>query len=223
MIKTIVFDIGGVLVDWDPRYLFRTLIDDEQAMEHFLTRVCSPEWNHSLDLGRSWEDARTELVTRHPEHEGLIDQYWDRWLEMFSGPIHETVDILMDVKRRGYPVYGLTNWNDVKFEVALREFPFLNLFDGRIVSGEEKLAKPDPAIYKLLLEKFNLNPKETLFIDDRIENVQAARDLGIEAVQFISPKDLEDRMTGYGIFPELADDDLREAQGCGGGCSCHSR
>ncbi|MDD3019770.1 MAG: HAD family phosphatase [Alphaproteobacteria bacterium] len=223
MIKSIVFDIGGVLVDWNPRYFYRTMMDNEQDIEYFLTQVCSPDWNHTLDLGRPWEEARLELVGRHPEHEKLIDLYWDRWLEMFNGPIHETVDILMDVKRRGYPVYGLTNWNDVKFEVALREFPFLNLFDGRIVSGEEKLAKPDPAIYKLLLEKFNLNPKETLFVDDRLENIEAARNLGIEAVQFISPKDLEDKMAGYGIFPDLEDQEDMASQGCGGGCSCHSR
>ncbi|HRK96884.1 MAG TPA: HAD family phosphatase [Alphaproteobacteria bacterium] len=226
MIKNIVFDIGGVLVDFNPRYLYRTILDDNQDIEHLLTHICTPEWNHTLDLGRSWDDASVELKNKYPEKSYLIDLYWERWLDMFSGPIHETVDILMDVKRRGYPVYALSNWNDKKFVVALKEFPFLGLFDGRIVSGEVKLAKPDPAIYKLLLESYRLNPRETLFIDDLPKNIQAARDLGFEAIQFISPRDLEERMTEYGIFPQKTESDMGEhdeSVGCGRGCSCHSR
>lgn len=220
-IKNIIFDIGAVLLDWNPRYYYRQVMKDEVEIEKFLTEICTFDWNHSLDLGRPWAEARAEKVSKFPSYEDHIDAYWDNWLEMFSGPIHESVDILMDVKRRGFPVYALTNWNDVKFQVALKEFPFLNLFNGRIVSGEVKLAKPDVRIYQCLLDTYNLNPSESLFIDDRIENVEAARKLNIEAVQFISPRQLEKDMIAYGIIPNDGDDITEASSGCGKNCTCH--
>lgn len=221
MIKNVIFDIGAVLVDWNPRYYYRNVMDDEARIEKFLGEICTFEFNHTLDLGRPWEEARAELMAKHPEYEDMINGYWDNWVEMFSGPIHESVDILMDIKRRGYPVYALSNWNDVKFPIAQEIFPFLRLFDGRIVSGEVKLAKPDPQIYQLLLDTYKLNPRESLFIDDRQENVDAARAFGIEAVQFISPLQLEKDLIQYGIIP-AGDDEEDEPRGCGGGCTCHS-
>ena len=237
MIRTVVFDLGGVLLDWDPRYLYRDLFKNDERMEHFLGTVCAPAWNHTLDLGRSWSDARQEAVERYPEYTEYIDMYWDRWLDMFSGPIHETVDLLMYLKRKKIPVLALSNWNDVKFQVALEEFPFLRLFDGRIVSGEVRLAKPDPAIYHMLLDTYKLNPRETFFVDDRLENVEAARNLGIEAVQFTSPAPLEKDLANHGLIPEAEagagggcsnhshdhDHDHDEQAGCGGGGSCHGR
>lgn len=222
MIKNVIFDIGAVLVDWNPRYYYRTVMDDEAQIEKFLTEVCHFEWNHTLDLGRPWDDARAELMAKFPEYETMIDAYWHNWLEMFSGPIHESVDILMDIKRRGYPVYALSNWNNVKFPIAMQEFPFLRLFDGRIVSGEVKLAKPDPRIYQLLLDTYNLNPRESLFIDDRLDNVESARALGIEAVQFISPRQLEQDLIQYGVIPVGDDAEEEPTMGCGAGCTCHS-
>lgn len=222
MIKNVVFDIGAVLVDWDPRYLYREVMQDVSDMEFFLKNVCSPEWNHTLDLGRTWEDARAEVIAKFPHYGNMIDIYWTRWLDMFSGPIHETVDILMSLKRMGVPLYALSNWNDVKFEVALKEFPFLRLFDGRIVSGEVKLAKPDPEIYRLLLNTYNLMPAETLFIDDRPENVAAARDLGIQAIQFISPAQLERDLVDLGFFTDTDTSAHHQTQErCGGNCTCH--
>lgn len=223
MIKNIIFDIGAVLVDWNPRYFYRTITKDEEMIEKFLSDVCHFDWNHTLDLGRPWEDARAEVVAKFPHHEEWIDMYWDRWLDMFSGPIHESVDILMDLKRRGYPVYGLTNWNDVKWPIALQEFPFLRLFDGRIVSGEVKLAKPDPAIYQLLLDTYTLNPRECLFIDDRMDNVQTAQNLGINAVQFVSPRQLEKDLIAYSIYEDGGEEDQPASQRCGGNCTCHSQ
>ncbi len=224
MIKNVIFDIGAVLVDWNPRYYYRTVIKDDAEIEKFLNEVCTFEWNHTLDLGRPWEDARAELIAKFPAYETMIDAYWHNWLDMFSGPIHESVDILMDIKRRGYPVYALSNWNDVTFQTALKEFPFLRLFDGRIVSGEVKLAKPDQRIYQLLLDTYQLNPRESLFIDDRLENVEAARLLGIESVQFVSPCQLERDLIDYGIIPAGHDDDGEDfaGTGCGAGCTCHS-
>lgn len=222
MIKNVIFDIGAVLVDWNPRYYYRTVIKDEARIEKFLTEIATFEFNHTLDLGRPWEDARAELMAKAPEYEDMINGYWDNWLEMFSGPIHESVDILMDIKRRGYPIYALSNWNDVKFPIAQEVFPFLRLFDGRIVSGDVKLAKPDPLIYQLLLDTYKLNPRECLFIDDRQDNVDAARALGIEAVQFISPRQLERDLIEYGIIPSDGNDAEEPIQGCGAGCTCHS-
>jgi 2-haloacid dehalogenase len=200
MIKNIIFDIGAVLVDWDPRYYYRRIMKDEAEVEKFLTEICTFEFNHSLDLGRPWDDARAELVSKYPEYTTHIDAYWNNWLDMFSGPIHGTVDILKDLKSRGFPVYALSNWNDVTFQVALREFPFLNLFDGRIVSGEVKVAKPDPRIYQLLLDTYKLIPHESLFIDDRKDNIDAASVFGIKAVQFISPEKLHEDLIAYGIY-----------------------
>lgn len=224
MIKAVVFDLGGVLLDWNPRYLYRDVIQDDTKMEYFLSTVCTDDWNLSLDKGRTWADARAEIVTRFPEHMDMIDMYWDRWLDMFTGPIHESVDILMDLKRRGYPLYALSNWNDVKFQVALQEFPFLRLFDGRIVSGDVKLVKPDPAIYQLLLDTYKLNPREIVFIDDRAINVEAARGQGIESIQFISPAQLERDLAGYGLFPDTDNsDDEPSKGGCGGHCTCHGQ
>ena len=224
MIKNIIFDLGQVLVDWDPRYLYRTLTDDEEKIEHFLSTVCTPEKNHLLDLGMPWQEWRDDLVAQYPDHADWIEMYWTRWLDMFSGPIHESVDILMELKRMGMPIYALTNWNDEKMDIALKEFPFFNLFDGRVVSGIEKLAKPDPEFYQILLDRYDLNPRECLFTDDKAENVQAARDLGIEAVLFTSPAALESDLVKYGVFPDDEEgDDDEEFHGCGGGCTCHSR
>lgn len=222
MIKNIVFDIGGVLLDWDPRNLYRTVFESDAEMEKFLGEVCTTQWNHTLDLGRPWEDAALELVTKFPDHKDHIYMYWDRWMDMFTGPIYESVDILMELKRMGVPLYALSNWNDQKFDGALKEFPFLHTFEKRIVSADVKLAKPDPAIYKLLLDTYDLNPRETLFIDDRMENVQAARDLGIEAIQFVNPYELEEKLIAYGVFPqdEESEDD-GDQHGCGGNCTCH--
>ena len=219
MIKNVIFDIGAVLVDWNPRYYYRTIINDEERIEKFLSEICTFEFNHTLDLGRPWDEARAELMLKAPDYADMIDDYWHKWLHMFAGPIHETVDILMDIKRRGYPVYALSNWNDVKFPIALQEFPFLRLFDGRIVSGEVKFAKPDLRIYQLLLDTYKLNPRQCLFIDDRLENVEAARKLGIEAVQFFNPRQLEQDLIQYGVIPSDAPDN--ETEGCGPGCSCH--
>jgi 2-haloacid dehalogenase len=223
MIKNVIFDVGEVLVDWNPRYLYRNLMSSEEEIEKFLAEVCTHDWNLSLDKGRAWDDARAEVVGKFPEYESMIDAYWERWLEMFEGPVHESVDILMDIKRRGFPVYALTNFNDVKWQVALNEFPYLRLFDGRIVSGEVRLAKPDPKIYQILLDTYHLNPRECLFIDDRAENVQGARNVGIEAVLFTTPRQLEHDLMQYGIIEGANEIEETEFKGCGGGCTCHGQ
>lgn len=228
-IKAVVFDFGGVLIDWNPRYVYRELLASEEEVEDFLANICTHEWNHQLDLGKSWDVSVAELSAKHPDKAHLIKAYKDRWVDMLGGPIHESVDLLMELKARGVPLYGLTNWSHETFGVAQKEFPFLRLFDGIVVSGEVKLAKPDPAIYEHLLSSFKLNPRETLFIDDRRENVQVAWDLGFNATQFLSPRQLEDDLVGYGLIPnddntynDDSDDDHSHGGGCcGGGCGCH--
>lgn len=224
MIKNIVFDLGGVLLDWNPRYLYRMMMDGEQEVENFLTHICTDAWNLEMDRGRNRQEAVDELVAKFPDKEHLITAYKTRWIEMFSGPIHESVDILMDLKRRGYPLYALSNWNDETFQIALQEFPFLRLFDGRIVSGEVKLVKPDPSIYRLLFDTYKLNPRECLFIDDRDENVAGARTCGMEAIRFISPAKLEQDLAAYHLFPDNGDEqETSHGMGCGGHCTCQNR
>ncbi len=204
MIKNIIFDIGAVLIDWNPRHYYRQMLKDDAEVEKFLNEICTHEWKHSIDLGRPWEDARSELVSKHPEYTHCIDAYWHNWQEMVCEPIQESVKILIDLKQKGFPIYALSNWNHITFQGALQKFDFLNLFDGRIVSGEVKIAKPDPRIYQLLLDTYQLTPQESLFIDDRLENVEAARCFGIKSIQFISPQDLEKELTHHGVYKKKA-------------------
>ena len=194
MPKTVVFDLGGVLIDWNPRYVYRQLFDDEAEMETFLSGVCTPEWNVAQDAGRTIDEAVAEATSRHPEKAALIKVYYDRFDEMMAGPIDGTVDILARLHQRQTPCYALTNWSAETFPLARKRFDFLGWFKGIVVSGEEKLMKPDPAIYRLLLERFALAPQDTVFIDDSPRNVQAAAELGLHAVHFTSPSALNDEL-----------------------------
>lgn len=225
-IKAIVFDIGGVLLDWDPRYLYRKLIPDEAEMETFLHTVCNNAWNLEQDRGRDWKEAVNLLTQQHPDKADLIKAYDERWPEMVQSAIHGTVDIMMELRSRGYKLYSITNFSEEKLEYSMKEYPFLRGFDGIIVSGKVKLLKPDPAIYKALLDEYDLNPRQLLFIDDRRENVQAAWDAGYHAVQFLSPAQLEQDLIAANIltFPEEDfADDSEEMDGCCSGCSCQTR
>lgn len=194
MPKTIVFDLGGVLVDWNPRYVYRQLFDDETEMEAFLSQVCSPEWNVAQDAGRTVTEAVAEATSRHPEKAALIEAYYERFDEMMAGPIDGTVEILARLHQLQTPCYALTNWSAETFPLARNRFEFMGWFKDIVVSGEEKLIKPDPAIYRLLLERFALEPQDTVFIDDSPRNVQAAAELGLHAVHFTSPSALNDEL-----------------------------
>jgi 2-haloacid dehalogenase len=194
----IIFDLGGVLIDWNPSYLFDTLFDDNEKKKHFFEKICTSEWNEEQDAGRSIKEATELLVNRHPEWKEYIEAYYGRWEEMLGGPIHETVEIFRDLKQSGtYRLYALTNWSGELFPIALERYDFLHWFDGRVVSGNEKMRKPFPEFYQLTLNRFALQPERTLFIDDNLRNVKAAEDLGIQAIHFESPaqlrKDLEAR------------------------------
>jgi 2-haloacid dehalogenase len=184
MKKIIVFDLGGVLIDWNPRYMYRKIFDNENDMDLFLSEVCTPEWNIQQDAGRSLAEATAERIALFPQKQSLIEAFYDRWEEMLSGEIVETVEILRELKSRGETLYALTNWSDETFPIALQRFDFLHWFEGTLVSGSENLAKPDPAIFHLLLHRYNLQAENCLFIDDSKTNIEAAANIGFETHHF---------------------------------------
>lgn len=185
MITTVIFDLGAVLIDWNPRYVFKHLFVTKEAMEYFLENICNNEWNELQDAGRSFEDATKILIQKFPEYSAEIEAYYGRWEEMLAGPIHETVSLLSKIKTDNkYRLLALTNWSAESFPIALKRFEFLSWFDGIVVSGEEKLKKPDPEIFNLLLDRYLLNSSECLFIDDNINNIKSAKVLGFQCVHF---------------------------------------
>jgi 2-haloacid dehalogenase len=189
-VKAAVFDLGGVLIDWDPRYLYRKLLADEAAVEEFLATVCTPEWNAEQDRGRPFAEGIAELVERHPAHAAAIAAFHERWPEMLGGDIPGAVELLAELRATGLPLYALTNWSAETFVLARERFEFLDWFDGLLVSGEERIIKPDPAIFELLLDRFGLDPGSTLYVDDSEANVAAAAALGLDAVRFTGPEGL---------------------------------
>ncbi len=200
MERTVVFDLGGVLIDWNPRYLYRRLFDgDEVAMEHFLSTVCTPEWNALQDAGRPFWVATEELVERHPEHAELIRAFYGEWREMIGGPIAGTVELLAELRRRGTRLYALTNWGEAFPEVR-REVDFLDWFEGIVVSGEEGVAKPDPMMFRILAERYQLTPALTTYIDDSPANVVQAARQGFDAIHFRSPEQLRLELAGRGLL-----------------------
>jgi 2-haloacid dehalogenase len=202
--KAVVFDLGGVLIDWDPRHLYRKLLADEAAVEEFLATVCTPEWNAEQDRGRPFAEGVAELVERHPEHAANIAAYHERWPEMVTGDIPGTVEVLAELRAAGVPLYALTNWSGETFAITRGRFEFLEWFDGLLVSGEERVTKPDPAIFRLLLERFGLDPAATVFVDDAEANVAAARRLGIDAVRFTGPDDLRRELVARRLLARSA-------------------
>ena len=199
--RIVVFDIGGVLLRWDPRFLYRKLFaGDERAMEEFLATVCTVEWNERQDAGRTFAEAHAELVPKHPDKTHLIEAFGNRFDEMIAGPIEGTVDILADLKRAGVPRYALTNWSAETFPPARARFEFLSWFDGIVVSGEEGVIKPDPRIFRILLKRHCIAPDEAVFIDDNPGNAAAARVLGIHSIHFRSPELLRRELETLGIL-----------------------
>ncbi|HKX30973.1 MAG TPA: HAD family phosphatase [Blastocatellia bacterium] len=195
----IIFDLGGVLIDWNPRHLYRQLFDDEAAMEKFLSEVCTPHWNEQQDAGRPFADAVELLVAEHPQSEHHIRAYWDRWLEMIGGEIEPTVTVMAELKAAGYPLYGLSNWSAETFKRTRHLFEFLDWFEDLVISGEVKLIKPDPRIFELLLRKIGRPSHECVYIDDSAANVSAAERLGFEAILFSSAAQLRKELAGLGV------------------------
>lgn len=197
--ETVIFDLGGVLIDWDPRYLYRKLFDDEARMEHFLATVCNRDWIERQDEGRSFAEGVAELAARHPALKHQIEAFWTRWPEMLSGAIDGTVEVLRELKQGGLRLYALSNWSAETWPHALDRFAFLQWFDGLVISGLEGLKKPDPEIYELLLSRFEVDAPRALFIDDLRVNVQAAKDSGLEAIEFRNAAALRRDLVGRGL------------------------
>ena len=189
-INTIIFDFGGVLIDWNPRYLYRDLFDDPDKMEWFLENICTGEWNLEQDRGRPLSVGTALLKERFPEHEEFINSFYGKWEDMLKGEIRETVEILYDLKKK-YKVYGLTNWSAETFPIALKRFSFLKELDGIVVSGEEEMIKPDKKIFKLLLDRYYLKAENSLFIDDNLDNIKAAAEMGFQTIHFESAEKLK--------------------------------
>ncbi len=199
-LTTIIFDLGGVLIDWDPRQLYRQIFSTEVEVDNFLKEIATMDWNEQQDAGRSLDVATQILVDQYPQWQQEIQAYYSRWEEMLVGPIHRTVALLEQLKSQDkYRLLALTNWSAETFPIALRRYDFLNWFEGILVSGEEGLKKPDPAIYELILKRYGVNRKESIFIDDNLRNVLAARDLGIESIHYTSTDDLIDQLEQAGV------------------------
>jgi 2-haloacid dehalogenase len=183
--NTVIFDLGGVLIDWNPRYLYRKIFKTEEEVTWFLENVCTSEWNDHQDAGRSFDEATEELVVKFPEHELPIRAWYGRWQETIGGRIHETVDILTEIKEsKKYKLYALTNWSAETFPWALANFEFLHWFDGIVVSGIEKSRKPFPEFYQILFDRYQINPAQAIFIDDNFKNVEGALKVGLPTVHF---------------------------------------
>jgi 2-haloacid dehalogenase len=202
MIEAVVFDLGGVLIDWDPRYLYRSLFDDERSMEAFLSTVTTPEWNERQDLGRSFADGIAELADAFPQHADLIAAYRTGWDEMLAGEIAGATDLLAELLEAAVPLYALTNWSAETFPIARRRFPWLGRFRGVIVSGEEGIGKPDLRIFELVLSRFGLRADRTLFVDDRQGNLAAAERCGFRSLLFTSTGQLRASLVAENLLPE---------------------
>jgi 2-haloacid dehalogenase len=203
-IDAVIFDLGGVLLDWNPRYLYRQMFDDEDAMERFLRDVCTMEWHEANDRGVPFEVTCAQLAAEHPEHAEHIWAWGTRTEEMIGGPIDESVTILRELKDRGVPVYALTNMEATTYPQRRERFDFMRWFDGTVVSSSEGVVKPDARIFRLLLDRYGLEAEATLMIDDNPRNVDAARTLGMPTVLFESPEGLRRVLVDAGLLAPAA-------------------
>jgi 2-haloacid dehalogenase len=200
-IRAVVFDLGGVLLDWDPRHLYRKLFSDEAEMEQFLAERCTPAWHEPHDRGVPAAESCADLAARFPDQAELIWAWADRSEEMVAGEIPASVEVLRDVLATGLPCYALTNMEAETYPRRLARFPFLSWFDGTVVSGFEGVAKPDPEIFDRVLTRFALDPSTTLMIDNTVENIEAARHAGMQTILFRSPEQLRRALHDAGVLP----------------------
>lgn len=201
-IDTIIWDLGGVLIDWSPQYVFNeNYFKSEEKRDYFFRHICTSDWNEEQDAGRSIVEATQLLVTQFPDWEGPIRDYYGRWTDMLNGPLQGTVDLLKMLKDSNkFKQYALTNWQANLFDIALVRYDFLHWFDGRVVSGEEKTRKPFPEFYQRLLNRYDVDPARALFIDDNLRNVKAAEELGIKSIHFHNPGQLKQAFGSINIL-----------------------
>lgn len=200
-IDTVIFDLGGVLIDWNPEYVFLDVFKgDRKKMQWFFDNICTSDWNENQDAGYLIAKATEERIALFPEYKKEIEMFYGRWVEMLGDAIEGTITILKAfVNSKNYKVVALTNWSAETFPIALEKFEFLQWFEGIIVSGEEKTRKPFDAIYNLTLERFNIKAENAIFIDDNLRNIEAANNLGINGIHFKSPEDLAQQLKKYNI------------------------
>jgi 2-haloacid dehalogenase len=197
-----IFDLGGVLVEWDPRFLYRKLFDgDDGAMEHFLANVCTTQWNERQDAGRSFDEATQELLPHHADKIELIEAFGKRFDEMVPGAIDGSVEVLAELKSHGVPLYAITNWSAETFPPLRKRFEFLSWFQAIVVSGDEGMMKPDPRIFRVLFERHAVVPSSAVFIDDVADNAAAAEALGVHGIHFRSPDQLRHELVSVGMLP----------------------
>ncbi|MFT4850415.1 MAG: 2-haloacid dehalogenase [Sediminicola sp.] len=199
-IKNIIFDFGGVLVDWNPRYLFKDIFNDDEKMEHFLGNICTENWNIQQDAGRTLADGTKILQEQFPEDSEMIQQFYDGWEVMLKDEITENTKLLNKFDRKKFRLWGLTNWSSETFPIALERFDFFKEFEGIVVSGDEKMIKPNDDIYLLLLERYSLKAEESIFIDDNYKNIVAANKLGFQTIHFTELVNLEKRLQELGLL-----------------------
>lgn len=198
-LKNIIFDFGGVIIDWDPRYFYRDYFKNESDMNFFLGNIATNAWNTEQDRGRSLEKGTEKLVKEHPFFEKEIRAYYDNWTTMLKGDIPQNVAILRQLDGL-YPLYGLTNWSSETFPYALEHYDFFKIFEGKIVvSGDEKLIKPDPKIFQVLLDRYAIKAEESVFIDDNSDNIKTALDLGFSCIHVKANTDLSKELNALGI------------------------
>jgi 2-haloacid dehalogenase len=198
-VTTVVFDIGNVLIEWDPRYLYRRIFKTPEEIEHFLSTICTSAWNLEFDRGRSFSEGVAELVAKHPQHETAIRAFDERWDEMIPGLVPGTLALMERLEARDVPLYAITNFSAEKYAGARVRFPFFDRFRGVIVSGRERVLKPDRAIFDLLMNRYELRPADCLFVDDSKANIAGARAAGMEAHHFRGAEGLEAELAARGL------------------------
>jgi len=192
-----LFDLGGVFFDWDPHFFYKDVFSDTEERENFLNNICNDEWNIQQDAGRLIKDAENDLIKKFPNYEDKIKLYYKNHQKMFRKIFKNSVDVLNDLKNKNYECYVLSNWSWETFQGMEIKYPFLNKFNGLIISGKEKLIKPDLEIYNLAINRFKLIPEETVFIDDKIENIEAASKLGFLTIHLINPEIITHEINTY--------------------------
>jgi 2-haloacid dehalogenase len=200
-IKAIIFDFGGVLIEWDPRRLYqRYFPGNREDMEHFLNEVDFMRWNAHQDRGRTFKEGVADLSRQFPQHAHLIQAYHDNWKDSIGAACWDTVEIMKQLKAKGYPLYGLSNWSAETFPLAREKYDFFNLLDDMVISGHVGYVKPEPEIYQILLERIRRPARECLFIDDSLPNIRQANTMGFDTIHFTSPEQLNEELTRLGLL-----------------------
>ncbi|MBP5403958.1 MAG: HAD family phosphatase [Elusimicrobiaceae bacterium] len=198
--QDIIFDLGAVLIDWNQRHLYRKIFPDEKQREQFLATVCPMSWNSEMDGGKPFAQGCAERIKLFPQYAREIEAYRTRWAEMMGGAMEGTVQILRELKQKGYRVYALSNWSAETFPLAQAKFPFLKEFDGAVVSGYEKCVKPDVRLYQILLSRYHLQAQNCIFTDDNPANIETARRLGFDTILFTTPDELRTQLRARGVL-----------------------